>query len=283
MDWGAVFRLSASRFSVSLGVISPFGESCLCFIGHRFAFRRLTFFCFRQEHFVPPDSLRSGSLFRLSASDFLCFAKESNQRKATPEGTALPLRYRAALRCSRPSAPAELAVALRTTAQTVLGDTPSGRCASRRPQRGPQKQTHHTNIPRWRMPLHPIGFDLPVLGPLKRRRGAELRTGAVGEDCLSPDRLYRSGRVPQPPGRGEHRRAFRSDAEERCAGVPFSLATFFWASKRKWLAREGEMITTETRKALADWRNAVHPQSITNDTRLDNRHSNPTGALPWPA
>ena len=32
-----------------------------------------------------------GDLFRLSASDFLCFAKESHQRKATP-GTP-PLRF----------------------------------------------------------------------------------------------------------------------------------------------------------------------------------------------
>ena len=178
-------------------------------------------------------------LFRLSASSFSCFAKKRNQKKATPEGTAHSLRYRAALRCSRPQL--RKCGRLRNSqrpeqpvfAQTVLGDTPSGRCASRRPQRGPQKQTHHTNIPRWRMPLHPIGFDLPVLGPLKRRRGAELRTGAVGEDCLSPDRVYRAGRVPQPPGRSEHRRVFRSEAEERCAGVCFSLPTFSCTSKRK--------------------------------------------------
>jgi hypothetical protein len=116
-------------------------------------------------------------------------------------------------------------------AQTVLGDIPSGRCASRRPQRGPQKQK--TKISDRTFPLHTIGFDLPVLGPLKRRRGAELRTGAVGEDCLSKARLHRALRVPQPPGRSEHRRAFRSEAEERCAGVCFSLLTFFCTSKRK--------------------------------------------------
>ena len=173
--------------------------------GNQFAFRTSLMVC--------------GSLFRLSASDFLCFAKESNQRKATPEGTAPSLRYGAALRCSPPSAPAELAVALRTTAQTVLGDTPSGRCASRRPQRGPQKRTHRGHA---RQACNACTRCRCVgVGAPKRRRGAELRTGAVGEDCLSPDQFHRAGRVPQPPGRGEHRRAFRSEAEERCAGVPF--------------------------------------------------------------
>ncbi len=184
------------------------------------------------------SSLLIGPLFRLSASDFLCFAKESHQRKATPEGTALPLRYRAALRCSRPSftkmrAPAELA---KTGEAGLCSDSPR-----RHPLRTLRFSASPTGAPKANTPrgcdgicpLHAIGFDLPVLGPLKRRRGAELRTGAVGEDCLSPDQFHRAGRVPQPPGRSEHRRAFRSEAEERCAGVPFSLVPFFWGQAKE--------------------------------------------------
>ena len=201
-------------------------------------YRRDTFLRFRE--IVSPvlaSLIACGPFFRLSASDFLCFAKESHQRKATPEGTAPPLRYGASLRCSPPSftkmrAPAELA---KTGTAGLCSDSPR-----RHPRRtlrfsasptGAPKSKNKNQLPH--LTVHPVGFDLPVLGPLKRRRGAELRTGAVGEDCLSPDRLHRAGRVPQPPGRSEHRRVFRSEAEERCAGVCFSLPTFSCTSKRK--------------------------------------------------
>ena len=53
----------------------------------------------------------------------------------------------------------------------------------------------HTECMPGKLALHPLGVGVSVLGPLKRRRGAELRTGAVGEDCLSPDQLHRAGRV----------------------------------------------------------------------------------------
>ena len=41
------------------------------------------------------------------------------------------------------------------------------------------------------------------------------------------------------PRRGEERR--ESAPADECAGVPFSLGTFSWALKRKYLALEGEM------------------------------------------
>ena len=179
------------------------------FVGHCFASRRVPFLASPRKG-TKRRRPRRGRLLRF-APELPCDARVL-RRLRNSQGSAEPL-----------------------VAQTVLGDFPSGRCASRRPQRGPQRQKTE-GMPRKACFAFPRCRCVGVGAP-KRRRGAELRTGAVGEDCLSPDRSHRSGRVTQPPGRSEHRRAFRSEAEERCAGVPFSLVPFFWARKRKELDR----------------------------------------------
>jgi hypothetical protein len=63
-----------------------------------------------------------------AASYFSCFAKQSNQKKATPS----PPPLRGSLRCSSNRAAAELALC----AQTVLADFPRLACATRRWKRG---------------------------------------------------------------------------------------------------------------------------------------------------
>ena len=94
-------------------------------------------------------SLRGAVVFLLwcdaggspAATHFLCFAKESKQRKATPGSSPL----RGSLRCSRVKAAAELGLECATTqkvlfvlaTQTVLADYPFTRSAARRLSWGP--------------------------------------------------------------------------------------------------------------------------------------------------
>ena len=119
-------------------------------------------------------------LFRLSASSFLASPRKE-PKKATPEVTVVALRATTALRCSQPEAPAELALVLRTRAQTVLGDSPEGRCASRRPQRGPKVKNKLGVCARSRA-AHPWPlFKGADLNPRQRIQAGDLKQRASND------------------------------------------------------------------------------------------------------
>ena len=118
--------------------IRPIGRVHI-FSGHCFAFRRVTFF-------ASPKKV----------------TKERRPRRGRPLrfATELPcdaLVLRRLRNSQRPVQP--------VFTQTVLGDFPSGRCASRRPQRGPQRRTHRGDAMAF-APCMPSVLTCRCWGPL---------------------------------------------------------------------------------------------------------------------
>jgi hypothetical protein len=172
--------------------------------------------------------------FRLEGVS-LSFAspKESKQRKGDPEGGA---GFAGSLRYSACRAAAELGL----RPQTVLADCPRPACVAQRLPRGPEKRPRVTVAPQ-KMGFHGQPEKKPKIetpsltpdalpGPL---RGAEQRRGwrIKGEDCLRAQPEFRSPR--------QSRVAQGTGAAGTDPGVAFSLATFFWRSKRKYARQQG--------------------------------------------
>jgi len=76
-----------------------------------------------------------------------------------------------------------------------------------------------------------------TLGPVRRRRASQLGW-EESEFCLSPWRLRRQGRVNERPSPA--RSAGNSASAERRLRAAFSLGTFFWPRKRKYLVLADE-------------------------------------------
>ena len=177
--------------------------------------------------------------FRLEGV-LLSFAspKESKQRKGDPGGCA---GFAGSLRYSECRA----ACLNSPAAQTRQADCPRPSCVAQRLPRGPQRRPCSTVLPKKpdfhgqpgktpKIEIHYSGTQAQTRivspGPL---RGAEQRRGwrEKGEDCLRAKPEFRSLR--------QHRVAQGTGAAGTDPGVAFSLATFFWRSKRKYARPQG--------------------------------------------
>ena len=126
-------------------------------------------------------------------------------------------------------------------AQTTPADCPRHSCVAQRLPRGPERRPRLTDAPQktgfhgqpGKMPK----FEIPTLimdalpGPL---RGAEQRRSAGGSR-----RALFEGRSPELRSRPAFRVAQGTGAAGTDPGVAFSLATFFWRSKRKYARQQG--------------------------------------------
>jgi len=164
--------------------------------------------------------------------------KESSQRKGDPEGGD-----------PEGGAPAGFLALLETpggwrnspAAQTTPADCPRHSCVAQRLPRGPERRPRLTDTSQktgfhgqpGKMPK----FEIPTLimdalpGPL---RGAEQRRSAGGSR-----RALFEGRSPELRSRPAFRVAQGTGAAGTDPGVAFSLATFFWRSKRKYARQQG--------------------------------------------
>ena len=193
----------------------------------------------------------SARLFRLSASDFLCFAKESHQRKATPGASFL----RFATEC-----PAVLAVPgrLRNSpesiipirAQTVLADSPRSQLRSSAPLMGPQHRQFNTECLHAQLPSHNFGvmaFGVPV-GDAEKR--SVLRGGRRG---LSEQGAASSLLASSAGARFyvNEDASIAGQPRSECGGAVTSGVAFLWLLS---LAKQ--------RKLLAERRNEVNWHAI---------------------
>ncbi|MBB5205125.1 hypothetical protein HNQ51_002444 [Inhella inkyongensis] len=178
---------------------------------------------------------------------FLCFAKESNQRKATPMRSPLA-SPRGPLRCSRARAGAErtaLASSLRLNgrAESVLEARCAralARCASRQRIGDPGKRSDLSQsglFGCWLfggppMPSRGAQKDRParVSAPRKQtRRGRSNAVSAANEVRSALGLAFEHHR--EPIAAGERRRH---------RGSPFSFPISLWRSKEKWVGCRGE-------------------------------------------
>ena len=176
------------------------------------------------------------ALFSALRAGVLSFAspKESSQRKGDPEGGA---GFAGSLRYSAGRAAAELGL----RPQTVLADCPRPSCVAQRLPRGPQRRPCSTDSPKkegfYGQPEKMPKNEIPSLltdalpGPL---RGAEQRRNVGGLR-----RALSEGRSPELRSRPAFRVAQGTGAAGTDPGVAFSLATFFWRSKRKYARQQG--------------------------------------------
>ena len=109
-----------------------------------------------------------------AAGHFSCFAKKSNQKKATPGSPVL----RTSLRCSPCRAAAQLALANCARAQTVLADFSRPSCAARRlsggePQSSRFRDDARSDAARFGIQRNPGKTDNAVSPKIQRRSSAE--------------------------------------------------------------------------------------------------------------
>jgi hypothetical protein len=165
--------------------------------------------------------------------------KESSQRKGDPEGGAA---FAGSLRYSQRRAAAELGAAPLRQSSPKAPDLPALLSAFHGDPKGvrartmSRKKTGFHGQPEKTAKIE-IGYSgtkaqtrLVSPGPL---RGAEQRRGwrIKGEDCLRAQPEFRSPR--------QSRVAQGTGAAGTDLGVAFSLATFFWRSKRKYARQQG--------------------------------------------
>ncbi len=159
-----------------------------------------------------------------------CFAKKKvAKEEGDPKvgaGVAGPLRY----------SPSRAACQNSPTAQTRQAEIPRPACVAQRRPRGPENhpdssvlrsQTGSEGQPEKTSKnenrcLRPTGFPGPLRGAEQRRFGWD-----QGEDCLR-------GIAPSSAAPHSNRVAQGIPAGDTDPGVAFSLATFFWRSKRKY-------------------------------------------------
>ena len=104
-----------------------------------------------------------------AAGYFSCFAKKSNQKKATPGSPVL----RTSLRCSPCRAAAQLALANCARAQTVLADFSRPSCAARRLSGGEPQSSRFRDDARFGIQRKPGNTDNAVSPKIQRRSSSE--------------------------------------------------------------------------------------------------------------
>ena len=178
------------------------------------------------------------------ASHFSCFAKKSNQKKATPEGPVACGDCPALL--GRPGGCATRPCGETAWAQTVLADSPRPSCVARRPQRGPQLQ-HRREA--WRAYCFDFAFELG--SPLGPPRSAAC-LGAVREHCLRE----RGDRVAQRPRHASIAGQSRSDRPLRGRPVVrnYGFAYFLLAKQKKVRRPSGRNPLAATRTSRRETR-----------------------------
>jgi phosphoserine/homoserine phosphotransferase len=159
--------------------------------------------------------------------------KESSQRKGDPGGGA---GFAGSLRYSSSRAACQNSPA----AQTWQAEGPRPACVAQRLPRGPEKRPRSAYVAQKSgchgQPEKTPKIEIPSLTPDAlpgSLRGAEQRRGwrIKGEDCLRAKPEFRSPR--------QSRVAQGTGAAGTDPGVAFSLATFFWRSKRKYARQQG--------------------------------------------
>ncbi len=167
------------------------------------------------------------------ATHFLCFAKESKQRKATPAVCVPPLR------CGQPAVLDSGGGPQNSLRSNSCGPDPASICAPRRIQKGweptghrfarpqyqPQQPNPTTAALRAAVAWWPSGAKArSVFNPLCMRRGAE-RFADQGRSCLSEA-------SSADPAKPEHRRLPRSAAKgSQTVGSPFLWLLSFGEAK----------------------------------------------------
>ena len=135
-------------------------------------------------------------------------------------------RNRTALRCSQPSAPAELALAARGLRQSSATSPQAAALL------GFSKGEAQVKTVGARRPS--VLTSEAFRGPLKRRRGAQVPEGAVAEDCLSfASTQSRQSEFRSRPQVLSTSRAPRSEAEGRCDQGCVFFAYFLFAQAKE--------------------------------------------------
>ena len=174
----------------------------------------------------------------------------------------MALRATTPLRCSQPEAPAELA---RPDKARPGSDSPR-----RLPLRllrfsasptGTPKVKSTPTICKGMRASQSVGVDLPVFGPLKRRRGAQGKPGfrrGLSERSPASSGFASSAAA----GLTEHRRAPRSEAEGRSARGRLSLVTFFGETKK---------VTRRQAKGAVEERKSTHANPADGSSKVLRR------------
>jgi hypothetical protein len=170
------------------------------------------------------------------ATHFLCFAKESKQRKATPNVCVPPLR------CGQPAVLDSGGGPQNSLRSNSCGPDPASICAPRRIQKGWERAAFALARPQYQQPIPTTNANHrgaqrrgglvaerskgpSVSKPLCMRRGAE-RFADQGRSCLS-------AASSAEPAKREHRRLPRSEAQgSQTVGSPFFCLRFFGEAKK---------------------------------------------------